>query len=292
MNKLKRPALNWVENRRTFPMPNIFGYLNYRDFLRDYYLEQKAKNPNFSYQLFANKAGFKSKSFIKLVIDGRKNLTGISLSKSAKAMNLGPKTFSYFEDLVAFNQASSLKLRNFFFEKLAAYNSRSTARLILHDQYEFYSRWYHNTLRELVTWNEFDGDYEALGKKIQPSLSARQAHQSVQLLLKLGLIRKTGKGFEQTDRIVTTGDEVQSLAVQNFHLQNLVLAGESMDTTPAPQRDISCLVLGLSEKGFASCKAEIQALRKRLLKIAEGDSNLSRVYHLNFQIFPTTRETT
>ena len=39
-------------------MPNIFGYLDYRDFLKDYYLEEKAKSPVFSFQYFANKAGF------------------------------------------------------------------------------------------------------------------------------------------------------------------------------------------------------------------------------------------
>src|SRR6185436_18708226 len=81
------------------PLPNIFAYLNYRDFLRDFYQEQKAKNPVFSYQYFANRAGFKSKSFLKLVIDGRKNLTGSSLEKMAQAMKLSPKAFSYFEDL-------------------------------------------------------------------------------------------------------------------------------------------------------------------------------------------------
>ena len=271
-------------------MPNIFGYLDYRDFLKDYYLEEKAKSPVFSFQYFANKAGFKSKSFLKLVIDGRKNLSGESLAKMAKAMKMAPKAFSYFEDLVAFGQADSHKLKNFFFEKLMAYNSRSAGRLILQHQFEFYSKWYHNTIRELVTWDDFRGDYEALAKRIKPPLTVRQVRQSVALLLKLGLIRKSGNAFVQTDSIITTGDEVQSLAVKNFHLQNLFLAGESMDTTPANRRDISCLVAGLSEKGFQACKSEIQALRKRLLKIAQGDTGPIRVYHASFQLFPTTRD--
>lgn len=270
-------------------MPNIFGYLNYRDFLQDYYKEEKARSPVFSFQYFANKAGFKSKSFLKLVIDGRKNLTGDSLAKMAKAIGLGPKAFSYFEDLVAFNQADSLKLRNLLFEKLMAYNSRNPGRLILQGQYEFYSKWYHNTIRELVTWEGFDGDYEALAKQVKPALSVRQVRQSVALLLKLGLIVKSGKGFAQSDSIITTGDEVISLAIQNFHQQNLFLAGESMDTVPPPDRDVSCLVAGLSEKGFRLYKSEIQALRKRLLKIAKEDRGPVKVYHASFQLFPTSQ---
>jgi uncharacterized protein (TIGR02147 family) len=271
-------------------LPNVFAYLNYRDFLRDYYQEAKAKNPAFSYQFLANKAGFKSKSFVKLVIDGRKNLSEESLGKLGRALRLPPKAFSYFEDLVAFNQAGSVKLRNFFFGKLAAYNSRNPARLILRGQYDFYSKWYHNTVRELVAWFPFGEDYELLARQIKPAVSARQARESVRLLLKLGLIRKTDKGYAQADPLVTTGDEVQSLAVENFHLQNLILAGESIDTVPGAQRDVSCLVLGLSRKGFEACKAEIQAMRKRLLKIAEQDREPERVYHAAFQFFPTSRD--
>lgn len=271
-------------------MPNIFAYLNYREFLRDYYREEKAKNPAFSFQFLANKAGFKSKSFVKLVIDGRKNLSEDSLGKLGKALKLGPKPFSYFEDLVAFNQAGSVKLRNYFFGKLAGYNNRNPARLILRDQYDFYSKWYHNTIRELASWFPFGEDYELLARQVKPAISPRQARDSVRLLLRLGLIRRTGDGYAQSDSLVTTGDEVQSLAVENFHLQNLILAGESIDTVPGGQRDVSCLVLGLSRKGFEACKAEIQALRKRLLKIAEHDRDPERVYHAAFQFFPTSGE--
>jgi uncharacterized protein (TIGR02147 family) len=60
-------------------MPNIFNYLNYRDFLKDYYEEHKAKSPCFSYKYLANKAGFKSKSFFHEVITGKKNLSKDSM---------------------------------------------------------------------------------------------------------------------------------------------------------------------------------------------------------------------
>jgi uncharacterized protein (TIGR02147 family) len=262
--------------------------MNYRDFLLDFYNEQKARRATFSYQFFANKAGFKSKSFIKLVIDGKKNLTKDSIEKVNRVLKLDEKPFSYFEDLVAFNQAKSLKMRNYFFERLISYNKRNPARLILQQQYEFYSRWYHNTIRELVTMVDFRENYELLARMVKPPISARHARESVKLLLKLNLIKKTETGYVQNDHLITTGDEVQSLAVQNFHLQNLVLAGEAMDTCSAPRRDVSCLVLGLSRRGFGKMKSEIQNFRKRLLQIAEDDSDVSRVFHVNFQLFPTS----
>ncbi|NLE02187.1 MAG: TIGR02147 family protein [Fibrobacter sp.] len=75
-------------------MVNIFNYIDYREFLEDFYHEQKARNKAFSFQFFANKAGFKSKSFIKLVIDGKKNLTEESMEKLNNVLKLSEKSFS------------------------------------------------------------------------------------------------------------------------------------------------------------------------------------------------------
>jgi uncharacterized protein (TIGR02147 family) len=271
-------------------MPNIFSYINYREYLQDYYIEQKSKNSAFSFQFFANKAGFKSKSFLKLVIDGKKNLTDKSIIQMNRALKLGSKAFSYFKDLVAYNQARSIKLQNYYFSRIAGYNKRNRAKLILQEQYEFYSKWYYNTIRELICIADFKGDYDKLAAMVRPRISVRKVKQSVKLLLKYGLIKKTKQGFRQTDSIITTGDEVKSLAVQNFHLQNLVLAGESIDTCPTNQRDISCLILGLSKKSFQAIKSEIQQFRKKLLKIADNEKEPKRVYHVGFQLFPTSEE--
>jgi uncharacterized protein (TIGR02147 family) len=271
-------------------MPVIFNYLDYREFLKDYYAEQKAIMPSFSYQWMADKAGFKSKSFIKLVIDGRKNLTAESLEKLNLVLKLAEKQFSYLKELIAYNQAQTHALKKYRFERLFMYRKRNPGRLVLQNQYSFYSKWYTNTIRELVTFFDFKGNYEALAKKVQPSISARQAKESIRLLLKLGLIKKTKIGVVQTDPLITTGDEVASLAVQNFHLQNMVLAAESIDTCPSQDRDISCLVLGLSKQGFEALKEETQAYRKRVLRIARDDSNVERVYHVAIGVFPTSRK--
>ena len=55
-------------------MPNIFNFMNYRDYLRAFYFEKKGSDKGFSYQVMAESAGFSSKSFIKLVIDEKRTL--------------------------------------------------------------------------------------------------------------------------------------------------------------------------------------------------------------------------
>ena len=273
-------------------MPDIYEYLDYREFLRDFFNAQKAKAPLFSYKYLANKAGFKSKSFIHDVLNRKKNLSRDSIFALQSVLGLNEKAFSYFELLVAFNQATDHKQKDHFFHQIIGYNSRNKARLFTKAQYEVCAHWYHMTIRELAAAVDFKDDYDRLGKMVRPSISARKARQSVRLLLKLDLLRRIGKTgrYEQTDRLVTTGDEVHSLAVHSFHLQNMAMAAESIDTVPRNQRDISSVVLGLSPKGFETAKEEIQKFRKKLLELAEKETHISRVYHANFQIFPTTRD--
>jgi hypothetical protein len=50
------------------------------------------------------------------------------------------------------------------------------------------------------------------------------------------------------------------------------------------------LVVRLSDNGFQVLKKEIQGFRKRLLELTESDTNFKRVYHISFQMYPTTQE--
>lgn len=276
-------------NGRNIRMPKIYDYFNFRDFIRDFYIENKSLDKSFSFQIFADRAGFKSKSFIKLVIDGKKNLTVESIKKINNVLKLSSKAFSYFSLLVKFNQAPTLKDRDTYFRKLISYNKRNPARIVLKEKYEFYSQWYHNTIRELVTMENFNGNYERIAKMVRPAITAGQVKESIKLLERLKLIKRVKDKYIQTDSIITTGNEIRAHAVENFHKQNLKLASESINTTPSIHRDISCVVLGLSDDGFKKLKGEIQQFRKKLLQIANEDKDLNRVYHVNLQLYPTSK---
>ena len=270
-------------------MNKIFDYLNYRDFLKDYFKEQKVKNPCYSYKYLANKAGLKSKSFIHEVVTGKKNLSRTSLFALGKALGLNAKAFAYFDNLVSFNQAENDEQKNHFFKKLMEYNKRTVSRPISKDQYDYFSEWHHSTVRELIGMFDVKGDYALLGKLLQPSISSKEARESVELLERLGLILKNGKKFKITHNSITTGDEVASMAIKNFHAQNLNIAASALYNCPANERDISTIVGGLSSEGFAAIKCEIQLFRKKLMKIMDRDKNTNRVYTINFQIFPTSK---
>ena len=234
------------------------------------------------------KAGFRSKSFFNEVMAGKKNISPTSLFSVAKALELQGDAFAYFEALVSFNQAKTQAEKNRWFSHLAQFHKRGKVQVVARDQYEFYSQWYHNTIRELVTLVDFREDFGLLGRMVKPPLSAGKVKASVRLLLRLGLLVMDGGRYRQTEQSITTGEEVRAAAVGAFHAQNMELATASLDTCPADARDISCLVAGLSLEGFQTVKAEIQTFRNKLVELIRNDLPATRVFHINFQLYPTS----
>lgn len=270
-------------------MPNVFDYMDYREFLRDVYQENKARNPAYSCRFIARKVGFKSASFFSQILKGRSNISLSTAARFAAFLKLKRKEVDFFEALVLFNQAKSHEEKKQGFERLMAFRS-SRVRIVGADQYEFYEKWYYTAIRELLYFQPFAGDYDALARRLSPPIKAAEARQAVALLQKLGMISRNSQGqWMRADAVSSsTGYEANATAIHNFQLQTLALAGESIDRFPRDTRSISTVTFSLSSKGFKAIEEELRGFRRKLLKIAEDDEKEDTVYQLNFQIYPLT----
>ena len=68
-------------------MKDILTYTSYRQYIADYYADKKAKSA-FTWQDFADEAGFSSRVYLKYVSEGRFNLSEEATIRVAKAMHL------------------------------------------------------------------------------------------------------------------------------------------------------------------------------------------------------------
>lgn len=270
-------------------MVSVFDYLSYREFLSDFYAEQKRSKSFFSYQYFADKAGFKSKSFIYKVIKGEKALSKRSSLMIMKAVGLKKKEADYFENLVSFNNAATHEEKEFYFHRLQSLSRNHIASKIRKNQYAYFSQWYNVVIRELVTFLDWKEDYKILAKTVNPPITVKQAENAVKLLLNLGMIQRTPEGkYVQLNKALTAGEEIIVLAVRQFQKQHMTLASDALDRLPRQQRDISTLTMGISKEGFEKIRQEIKAFRETLVSIVSNDEPADRVYQCNFQFFPLT----
>lgn len=268
----------------------VFEYLDYREFLKDYYTQKKAANPAFSLRVFSDKIGFKAKDFISRVMNGEKNLSDQSIPKVASGLKLSKHETEFFMALVRFNQAETMEDRNAAFEEMQAVlkvvRFAEKQHLLGHCQYMVYSHWRHLTIRSLIGMYGFDGDYDALAKQVHPKVTTEEAKQSVRLLEECQLIKKDASGkYVLSESAITTGDRTSKLALRGFHQHCLKLAADAIDRDPPGKRHISGLTLGISQEGYERIVERINAFRKEIALIAEEDEGADKVFQMQFALF-------
>ena len=268
----------------------IYEYDNYRAYLGDLYKLYKETKPHFSYRYFSQKAGFRSPNFLKLVIEGKRNLSPESVEKFAHALKLGKKEAEFFRVLVHLNQARTVGQKKIYAEQLMQFRPFRYIHPLRQDQYRYYADWYNIAIRELTTLPEFSEDPAWIARRLVPPISPQQAQKALDLLLQLGLLERDESGrLVQADAFISTGDEVTSTSVGNYHRKLIQMGAEALDRFPGPDRDISSVTMTLSEKNYREVKMLIQRFRKELLAIADQDESPEGVYQVNFQLFPLAK---
>ena len=269
---------------------SVFQYLDYRQFLREWYEAAKASRASFSFRIFSKKAGFTSPNFLKLVMDGKRNLSEESLVKFALALRLNKQESEFFRNLVFFNQAKTHEHKDLYYHRLLQSKKYSQLKPIEKNQYEYYSTWYHPAIRELAVSENFDGSPESIAARLDPVVGVAQVERSLELLEALGFIEKIKGGkYRQESSLVSTGAEVSSLVIFNYHKLLLDLCKRIMDHVPAGRWDVSTLTLGIKKGRIPQLKKKMQEFRQELLKLVAMDTAPEEVVQINIQMFPLTK---
>ena len=270
-------------------MKPVMEYQNFRVFVRDFYTERKERS-GFTWRDFAREAGYSSPVFLKLVCDGKANLSEVGVERTAAAMGLAGVDLQYFRELVAFNQAKEGAEKKSRFARLRRLAKENNREIIGEDQYDYFESWKNPVLREMAP-NMPGATPAQLAGKLAFDAETAGVKKSLNLLQKTGILEKDAAGnFKQGSKAISTGNlEIASLSVREMHRQMGELAVRALDEIPVKERDISGLTMGLSEEAFQRVSMEIEAFRRRVAAIAMEDSHTDKVYRLNMQLFPLTK---
>ena len=277
---------------KTVKMSQIYDYSDYRQFIKDYYETNKVKNSSFSYRYLSQKAGINSSAFFKFIIEGKRNLTKQTIIKTSIALKLNEKEAEYFENLVFFNQAKTLKEKNYFFDKLIGLQKLKNIKKVAVDQYDYFKEWYHCIIRELVVMVDTSDEKDSvkIARLLKPSVTAAQAKKSIQLLLRLGFLKKENGRFVQTEPVLTTGPNIKNFQIIQFQIQMLHNAIEAFDRCKSNERFGSSTTLGISEETYKKFVHKIRDFRYHLMEIARNDEDPEIVYQLNLNLFPMSQK--
>jgi uncharacterized protein (TIGR02147 family) len=270
--------------------PSIFSYADYRSFLADHYAYAKRQEYGFSFRVFSKRAGITSSNYLRLVIDGKRNLSSTMASQFAKGSGLVGSSADFFCELVAYNQATTTQERNRHYAQLIRFRPFRDARKLETAQAEYHSTWYLPAIRELCRRPDFDEDPRWIALQLEPPIATQEAKQALSTLEKLGLLHRDESGkLEQTDTLVTTGPGPLGHHIFNYHRTMLERAAVALDRTPREERDISTLTVCVSHDKLLELKQRLRDFRRDLLQLAETDNEPERVVQINFQLFPLSK---
>lgn len=266
-------------------MRNLFDYTDYRRFLSDFLESKKSEGGPWSHRYLQQKLGVKSAGYLSNILSGKKNMSEEVAHKIAELVGLKKREQEYFLALVGFNQATTIDERNRYFRTLREFSLGRSAHLTP-DRHSLFKRWYYVALVELVQCPGVGVDPEQIAKHLQPNPGFAAVRDALIDLEKWGFIQRQQTRFVRAEPTLTTGDDIQSLAVANFQKETIDLAREAMDRFDLDERDVSCLTLALSEESLQKLKQEIRNFRKKLLLLSEEDLSSDRVVQCNFQVYP------
>jgi uncharacterized protein (TIGR02147 family) len=271
-------------------LPTIYHYTDFRTFLADYQKARFSFDKEFSRVKICRKLGLpNSRSYFTDVVNGKK-LTAGFVERLLDVMKLPEGEARYFRNLVKYNQADCADDREFYFDQLLAFNK--TASTVLNgDALDYYRTWRHSAVRAVLDVFDFGGDYAAIGKAVNPPITARRAKESVKLLLRLSMIRKNGSGFyKPLPGTISTGLYAKDDLIRHYQMQILQLARDILAKKAGGENSMTTKLVSVSRKGYERIDRRLKSFLAEVSSIVERDTDpADRVYHLDIQFFPGSR---
>ncbi|MEW6774757.1 MAG: TIGR02147 family protein [Bdellovibrionota bacterium] len=278
--------------------PSPGQYKHYREYLRDLVVYLKAANPRFSFRYFSQRAGYASPSFLKLVIEGRRDISLQSIPRFIKGLGLAGKEAEEFEILVLLSAARTDEERNRYYTRLRGKSARPSKALKFEKaQYEIYSHWYGLPIREMLLLPDFQEDPGWIARRLGGAIAPAEAKAILRLLEETGLaVRGDGGALKAASPFLTTPPQLQSLAVRNYHRAMLERAGRAVDEIPSDQRNITSLTMSIPEALYKTICEKVISFQDEIMALIEKESESAackdsrhEIFLFGFQLFPLTR---
>jgi uncharacterized protein (TIGR02147 family) len=271
---------------------SIFEFDDYRAFLKAKFEERKRLYDFFSHRYFAQRAGFNTPSFLQFVMQGKRNLTLESIRKFARGFGLTPREARYFETLVLFNQADDAEDRRHYYETMLQLKTSAHGKVLEKAHYDYYARWYVPVIREMVSLPDFQLDPRWIQERLRSKVPVPHLRKAITLLKDLKIIEQGKDGrWHATDPVVTTGPQVNSIQVANYHRQMMLQAQNVINAVPADEREITSLTASLSRECFEDIREMIREFKQTLIGKIVNDKKPEQVVQIQFQMFPFIKKT-
>ncbi len=265
---------------------NIFDYTDFRQFIEDRLNELSADNAKYSRRYIVRCMGLSGNNYLKMIIDGSRNLTDDVARKLVDAIALKEDEARFFYDLVAYGQAKTTKVRTEAFENLRRNRRFKKVHSLDLDHYDYMTDTLTLALRELINYPDFQEDPTWISKQLTIKATPKAIREGFGKLIRLGLVERDVDGHLKVTMLHTaTGDQLGNEPLRVYH-RNMLKAAMKAQDLPADRRYYRGLTMSISKEIYGEivdlyCEF-VDKVRARINDAEEPD----HVYHMELSLIP------
>ncbi len=248
---------------------------DFKSWFQREYLKRRNKNCAYSVRAFSN--------YLKLASASVSHLLSGKRKPSLKFVT------RLFEQLDVNPHEKELILKSLKNKALKDYrlNKETRYEMIALDGFKLISDWYHYTILELTTVENFKFDYSWIAKQL--GISVTETRQAVERLLRLDLLIEQKGTLIKTHGFVTNAEDgVTSSALKQLQRHILKKALDAIDEVPLVEKDITSMTMAIDERKLPEARKRITQFRRELCEFLE-DGPKTRVFNLGVQLYPVSK---
>lgn len=267
--------------------PNIYNYLDYRSYLKEYLNYQKQLDSNYSYRRFLKKAGIKSTGHLTEVLDKKRNLTNETTKKYLAALGFTAKESKYFETLVLMNQTGSDNIKKSCMKSML--NISQAARkqkitIIEHDLEYYFTKWHYIAIRELTLVNDFSEDPKYIRKKLDWQVSLKEIEEALIYLKEHKFVEYKDGKLKPCQGYLNSTDGLPKSSIRVYHKNAGKKALKAIENQKVNDRGFYGITFAVDDENLDEMRKDMDNFLKEM-NAKYGGKKAKKIYQLNLQLF-------
>lgn len=263
---------------------NIYRYSNFREFLRDYYEDRKRNISGFSYAKFCKMANFRSTNYLKLIIEGKRNLTVENIHLLARVFQFSFDEEKFFCALVHFNQSKDPLTKKFYHNLLKKVGKGKPTLSSRTSKHQIISNWFVPAVLISAPGNLLSEAPRNISKLV--GISEKVAKKVIDDLVAQNILVQDGLYIRQSnDTFVIEDKRLRSSVHKKFFKEHLNLAISKISTDYEKRAKFFSHSFLISTENFNKYVEEIRKFIEEIVSQSEHESH-EEVVQLNMQFFP------
>ena len=288
--------------KATPPTAPVLGeYTDFRLYLKDVYDHRRATEStglrSYSYSTFSAAADIKSPNYLKLIIEGRRNLSEDMITRFGKALRLNKAETDEFRALVRYGQTTEPLERNHFLRELADLRARRAfdAGHIDQRSWDKVPGWVGWVIYAMSEQAGVTFEPEQVQKLFRANAGPDEVRDALKKLFDSGELARmadTGEVCKGRD-LVDSPQDLPVALIRKLQSELIYLGIESLFRDSPKDREFGAMTVAMTDEEFQAVRFELRQLRKRLQKditVKRQASKGDRVYQMNIQLFPVTEK--